>query len=556
MGFAADSATMERARREPLDLWGLRLLPDERVEARIREQLSEEAQAVVVIAEAHPAEFGGVWVDFPRGRLVVHRVLGSSNPKAEADMRRALTRSERLDFRDVEISLDRLQALWRALKDDLGAAHQDGVVVTEIGLDQRNNVVRAFITPFTDEAAAAVRSRYGNPAFLTFEPSHERRKLDFQSNSAGPWKGGLYLNTYGVTGGYPECTMSFSMYDASNKYHVTAGHCNGADPNRLDYETGARFQHSLYTPPYTLVKNSKKASGTEWADAALINIPDAIASNLIVLNSGQNGMITSRYLPADNTRVCTTGAVSGQVCGTVLDNNDWFDDPYSDLTVADRIVVEFDTPLDEGDSGAPVYKTTYNTGQGVTYVSVAGIVESGYTSDMRRVIVGKMSNIIGELGASLMTSPQEYQFRVRHSLQCLDLQYLLPDDGAKIWQWPCDGNLAQRWRLEPMWNAWMVKNTHTRKCVDLQWGNTADWTPLWQWTCLYDVTKWPPPTAQMFNMEVIPQTNTRHFYFVSPRSGRCWDVPYSSQQQGTQLINYYCFKGQYNQTWEIIGSQG
>ena len=60
-----------------------------------------------------------------------------------------------------------------------------------------------------------------------------------------------------------------------------------------------------------------------------------------------------------------------------------------------------------------------------------------------------------------------YDFRAKHSQQCLDVMGASLNVGATIIQWPCQQHDNQLWQLEAVGNNYYrVKARHSGKCLD------------------------------------------------------------------------------------------
>jgi hypothetical protein len=334
--------------------------------------------------------------------------------------------------------------------------------------------------------------------------------------------------------------MSFSMQGngSTQKFHATAGHCN-ATSGLSESGTGAMLRHHSLTPAYRLVRNSYRSTGSFKSDAALIDVPDGLASNMIVLNSGQNAVIWGKRVAVVGLWVCKTGATTGQSCASITRTDDVITGPpqEQDMIRVNNMVA------DGGDSGSPLYATAWSE-NGFYAVDIVGSVHTKNSND---IWASKISNIELDMQATLISWYQTYQLRVRHSGQCLNIEGATSANGARIIQYPCVGAWNENWQFMPYWGSWSVQNPSSFGCVTLKGGSTAALTPLDQYWCSWN----PYPDNQSFNFFV--QTG-RFFLIYSPKAQQCWDVPGASLAASTQVDIYPCVPSAYNHQWELAFS--
>lgn len=106
--------------------------------------------------------------------------------------------------------------------------------------------------------------------------------------------------------------------------------------------------------------------------------------------------------------------------------------------------------------------------------------------------------------------------------KCLDIDHGSAADGTRIQIWSCNDSAAQQFALAADGSLQALG-----KCADITGGGTENHSLVALWTCNGGT-----------NQKWVYNTSTKAL--VNPRSGRCLDVPESSDRDGTQLQIFDC----------------
>ncbi len=131
--------------------------------------------------------------------------------------------------------------------------------------------------------------------------------------------------------------------------------------------------------------------------------------------------------------------------------------------------------------------------------------------------------------------------RVQHSGKCMDVKWGWTDDKTDIWQWPCNGSLAQSMYMGDSGGGWHeFAFWNSGKCLDVKWGSHDDGTPLWLWPC-------NGSDAQLFTVaSSVGGTSV----LKNKGSGKCVEVEGGSMDDGALLKQYPCDYAS-NQLWML-----
>ncbi|NJP26657.1 cellulase family glycosylhydrolase [Microbispora sp. SCL1-1] len=148
----------------------------------------------------------------------------------------------------------------------------------------------------------------------------------------------------------------------------------------------------------------------------------------------------------------------------------------------------------------------------------------------------------GSTPSPLPSSPPQtepfYRIDVRHSGKTMDVLQASTANGARVGQYPYNGNPWQQWRFEDAGGGyWRIVSRHSGKCLDVVSASTADGAELIQYTC-------GTGANQQFQMVA----NGGYFQLRARHSGKCVDVPAASTADGVILKQYSCNTGA-NQQW-------
>lgn len=128
-----------------------------------------------------------------------------------------------------------------------------------------------------------------------------------------------------------------------------------------------------------------------------------------------------------------------------------------------------------------------------------------------------------------------------HSNKMLAVQDGSTANGANVWQANYNGNLQQRWRIEPLpGGAYQLVAQHSGQCLDVNGGSTADGANIQQWPCHGGL-------AQQWRLEPLGGSSVQ---LVAVGSGKCLNVSGASVANQTNIDQWSC-NGGANQQWRI-----
>jgi Ricin-type beta-trefoil lectin domain-like len=137
-----------------------------------------------------------------------------------------------------------------------------------------------------------------------------------------------------------------------------------------------------------------------------------------------------------------------------------------------------------------------------------------------------------------------YTLTAMHSGKCLDVSGASQDIGAQVYQWSCNGQANQKWRLVPA-GSFTVTARHSGKCLDVPGSQTNDGARVEQQAC-------NGATNQQWRMAAGHNSGVT---LVAAHSGKCLDVAGQSQSDGAQVWQWTCIGGAANQRW-YLGPNG
>ena len=165
-GLRADIDWVVQLAQDPqafLNDYGMPLLPEElnRV-AEANFSADNLVPAARRYAEAFPT-FGGLWLELPRVVLAFSDDAPERRTEVEALFGGAVL------VREVEYSLQELQAFENAVKAERDWITSLGVDVIDISFRAKDSVVNIYYQAPTRDVEPKIRERLGEPAWLTFE---------------------------------------------------------------------------------------------------------------------------------------------------------------------------------------------------------------------------------------------------------------------------------------------------------------------------------------------------------------------------------------------------
>jgi hypothetical protein len=156
-------------------------------------------------------------------------------------------------------------------------------------------------------------------------------------------------------------------------------------------------------------------------------------------------------------------------------------------------------------------------------------------------------------------SPGYYEFKAKHSGQCIDVANGSTSSGATIKQYTCGGQANQQWSLrsmdpkEPPTGGYQLVAKHSSKCLDVSNASMANGAAMQQWECL-NPAKLPAPGNQIFDL--VSQGGS-YYHLVARHSGKCLDVPSASTEDGIALQQWACLEpAKDHQLWKLAAAPG
>jgi hypothetical protein len=214
------------------------LTAEEAEEMHRRGRISPALDDLHVYIAEHPDDFGGVFIDNPRGGVVVLEVT---------EQAKATERSQALDLipgwiehdtKVVQNSIGELDGTQEAINDLI--RKDDDRVSDIVGIDHviRENVLRIRVLPRSMDATRSfLRERFGEHLLRFEQGGYDQGSActDRKNCWQDPLRGGLYYSP-------DACTTGFLVYtEGGTRRMLTAGHCTIESGNDARYHDG----HSL-----------------------------------------------------------------------------------------------------------------------------------------------------------------------------------------------------------------------------------------------------------------------------------------------------------------------
>jgi hypothetical protein len=359
-------------------------------------ELRDSWTAAVSFAEhTNPDGLGYPWIDRSTGSVVVSVVTAAgraaindwivrgadvASPKGAHIQRPAVPVQQRL----VSYSFAQLERIM----DDATRLRQAGVpdadAIWAVGPDYENNRIVITIDRRSERLLSALAARYGTQAIAIRVDPRRARAVPLRHADVSPFFGGAKINNPLGT----QCSSGFAWLDATHYYMLTAGHCG---PNGGSYSTPGQSLGTV-PQPSSNYENWSTTTGTTFltyfandstyrGDISLITISPGYNLGRIyrgTVNSETWGSVKEMWWgpPTAGDHFCTGGAFSGEVCeyvvssgvgairGMVDDGNGVF---HRGVTKAYKL--GGGCPLNQGDSGGPVYTVRPDNG-----IAAKGIV--------------------------------------------------------------------------------------------------------------------------------------------------------------------------------------
>lgn len=543
MSLPNDSSVRQRAHEEQgsrVQRFGIPLTHAEEADLSNRMELQSRAENLVARV-AEEADGAGVWFDQTRGGKVVVDVPESADAAKFRRLASEMLPSDDVEFRRVRHNSNELRDLAEKVRQDEPQLRKRGHSLVSAGRDPIANTAVAEIVALSPEDEAALEQEYPG---VDFGPGSFASTEDDRGNSPGQWKSGI--RTVNATGG--GCTTNFTFQNANGRFQGTAGHCHGgkvANP----WGVGSVWDHNWNS---NFVMTDNYLGHDSLVDAALIDVPDFLGSNILVAQAGPAGQSVGQGANVNGVttgdpiggQVCKGGITTGWACGQLLQVMDRLVDANGDQVGDYWLREQRGTNMAhaEGDSGAGVVSNMTFPSAGVWNARAIGV----YWGD------GWYSHIVhvqNRSGTTVRVTPSYVPFRVAHSSMCMGLVGSTQADAAQIEQLTCTGGSNQLWWTRPRYGDYQLVALHSAKCADIRLGG-ADNVPFQQHSCLV-----PPSTYQRFWLAAA-QAGGGQFQSVTRFAGKCADVSGRSVLSGADIVQWTCVAGAAaplgdNQRWHM-----
>ena len=334
-GLSTDRAAVEaiEANRSASRAYGVALTASEAAEMARRESFAERLSPAVPKLRAEPT-FGGMFIDQARGgKLVVNLVNGSH---ADKERIAGLVPSDgQVEFRDAKHTLRALDAAYEAMNAALPALESRGLVIHEVELSERENVLRVGLDRL-DEAWIAEVEDVLDPGIVEFfeaDPLNAGACSRTSCPSPERLRAGLVIGAAGEV-----CTSGFIVHNGTNSQMLTAAHCfKYGGVGQTVYHAGVSIGQVSDTLLYDYSDG----------DVKMINIPNTRESNWIY---NQFAILTPDISTAGKP-ICRSGIASGVDCGVILETRNTTG--YDGYHFVNQGKTDFGSA--DGDSGGPMY---------------------------------------------------------------------------------------------------------------------------------------------------------------------------------------------------------
>ncbi|MFB6720487.1 hypothetical protein ACFCV3_10020 [Kribbella sp. NPDC056345] len=301
-------------------------------------------------------------------------------------------------YRSVPLSLDEQNALITRFMQERakwgGKAAVDNVLSGSV--DELTGRIKAHALTGAGPLQAAARKHFGNIVDIT--PGAAPEAQSRYANS-GSYVGGMAL-WHSADGsravGTAKCTAGFNWIRHSDGlgYVSTAGHCAAVSDSIFQV---ARDQRVGYI-------GAKYLNDHEYVDFALVRITSGVGVLPIVYVGGAETTSSRDVIGIDTgtvtgVKVCSSGAITGLVCGTIATRTS---SVVVDGTLLNRqTCVIADAGLTrQGDSGAP-WITTYSPQAAKAWGQHTGTVDCA-GNDNVDMVFSTVQNISARAGVTLM----------------------------------------------------------------------------------------------------------------------------------------------------------
>ncbi|CAI0915377.1 TPA: RICIN domain-containing protein [Serratia marcescens] len=141
---------------------------------------------------------------------------------------------------------------------------------------------------------------------------------------------------------------------------------------------------------------------------------------------------------------------------------------------------------------------------------------------------------------------QHWEISGTNSQKCISNQNGSVSPGVPVIQWPCNQRPDQKWTITPAKNTLIIKSASSNLPITVNGYNDGD-----KLTQEKFITK---NKNQQWSVEPVKGYSDA-FFIKNVQSGKCMNVPGSSNADDTQLIQYHCGSGSWNEifTFRNVG---
>jgi hypothetical protein len=130
------------------------------------------------------------------------------------------------------------------------------------------------------------------------------------------------------------------------------------------------------------------------------------------------------------------------------------------------------------------------------------------------------------------------------SRKCLDVPRQAHESRTLLWEWECNGTVAQRWTMTKVGDTtYRLSSRASGKCLDVPYASTGSNINVWQFDC-------NGTPAQTWELE---RTADGSFLVRSRASSLCLDVPHGQAANGLGIQQYPCHGGP-PQRWTVTAA--
>lgn len=142
---------------------------------------------------------------------------------------------------------------------------------------------------------------------------------------------------------------------------------------------------------------------------------------------------------------------------------------------------------------------------------------------------------------SILTN-RAYEIRSRSADKCLDIRDHSRENGAKLQQWDCTGELHQTFMFQYAGDGhYLIQSPFSGKCVSAQAVGMDNGVPMIEWDC-------HGGPDQKVKIEMSP--NAGYYNLKFSHSNRCMDIQDQGQFNGQEIHQWDCSSGA-DQDWYI-----